>query len=158
MKAPGSRPLQPRDNLPPRRRRSEDAADPGSSSKSVRRRGGATQPTRDASAPGAPSDKPGDRSAGAQRPGRRKLARQAPGCRWAGGRSIPPTGECAVRAPGYPRPHGSGRWGGPLPSAATRREVGSREARVPGLSLLCAAPEQRGVAREGTVSFWGPTD
>lgn len=34
MKAPGSRPLQPRDNLPPRRLRREDAADPGSSSKS----------------------------------------------------------------------------------------------------------------------------
>lgn len=34
MRAPGSRPHQPRDNLPPRRHRSEDAADPGSSRKS----------------------------------------------------------------------------------------------------------------------------
>lgn len=34
MRAPGSRPHQPRDNLPPRCHRSEDAADPGSSSKS----------------------------------------------------------------------------------------------------------------------------
>lgn len=124
MKAPGSRPLQPRDNLPPRRRRSEDAAGPGSSSKSVRGRAGDPSPPR--SRLRGPRAAPGDPGAGAQWP-------RAAGCRGRGrGRAAASPG-WSGRIPGR-RARKAPRWGRRRRPGTGRRW--GREARPPTFAIV----------------------
>lgn len=104
------------------------------------RRGHSAHPRR--LCPGAPRPT-GQPERGSAATGAAQACPLASGCRWAGDRF--PHRRVRGASSRLPAPHSSRRWGVRCPPQPPGGRWG-RARRVRGLSLLCAAPERRGVA------------